>query len=388
MANQRASDRALLSIKFGECDFFVSNTGSRFFSNIHGEGIESFNIFDIGKSLIAFSDSNEKSSGSYIYDELPTGEAVLATLLVENPTPLPWDSYGFSSLDFTSTEVTGLGMALASAGFTSKDVVLDAIASTIGRYNARNVEVLGIDGETYTKVGKGAREWELSMQIDATEFDVSKIWRLHLELGYSVFYLDKNPSSPRQVFELAKTGGIDQLIGMKECGWLDAKQSAYDLKGNGDIWKFELSQDVASFANAEQGGIIIVGIVTKNINGSDVLFAVRPIPSKSGRLRQYYDIISSRIYPPIDDLRIEGIPLGGGEIICIYIPPQLDSLKPFIVEGGRVGRKYHGGVFSIPRRRGEDSMAMSARDLHSQIAIGRAFLRTGSIDFRNRSEGN
>jgi hypothetical protein len=61
----------------------------------------------------------------------------------------------------------------------------------------------------------------------------------------------------------------DALLGQPESVYLDVKQSHYDLTtAHGEI---ELAQDVARFANAEHGGLLVIGMRGKKVPGGEVI---------------------------------------------------------------------------------------------------------------------
>ncbi|MBF6336831.1 hypothetical protein IU450_13140 [Nocardia abscessus] len=71
---------------------------------------------------------------------------------------------------------------------------------------------------------------------------------------------------------------------------------------------------------------------------------------------------------------------GGGDwVIAAGIEPQDEELKPFLVHGAIVGGRVEGAYISIVRRSGEDSIPISAQQIHSTLAAGRALLRRGQL---------
>lgn len=66
------------------------------------------------------------------------------------------------------------------------------------------------------------------------------------------------------------------LAGLAECAWLDVKGEVYVLdRPHGAE---ELLKDVAAFANAQGGGILLVGLTTRKENDQEVIDQVRPVP--------------------------------------------------------------------------------------------------------------
>ncbi|WP_433295953.1 AlbA family DNA-binding domain-containing protein [Pseudonocardia sp. CA-142604] len=180
--------------------------------------------------------------------------------------------------------------------------------------------------------------------------------------------------SPFTAWGLLQGGHGDALVGQMESSWLDVKSAAYNLDSLSD--KVELAQDVARFANAEQGGLLIIGMRTKRVSREEIISGLTRTTIDTRTPRRYRDIIDKRVFPPIDDLRVELFTTGSDiKLIGMYVPPQQEENKPFLVHGAIVNGRYEGGFISIVRRRGEDSIPISGPAIHSTLAAGRALLR-------------
>ena len=68
------------------------------------------------------------------------------------------------------------------------------------------------------------------------------------------------PGSVEEVLALLEAGRDDDLVGLEESPWFDAKRGAYTL-GQCQTHKWELAKDVSAMANAT-GGLILVGAKT------------------------------------------------------------------------------------------------------------------------------
>jgi hypothetical protein len=175
-------------------------------------------------------------------------------------------------------------------------------------------------------------------------------------------------------WELLSAGQATALYGQPESDWLEAKTFGWDLST--DAGKIELAQDVARFGNGEQDAVIIVGMATSKVSGTEVL--VRgPGQTFNARVAQrHHQVLDQRMFPPVEGLRVEALAdQHDGQLLCLFIPRQPEELKPFLVQGVIVGEKVEGAFISIVRRRGEHSIAVSPAALHAQIAAGRALLR-------------
>lgn len=185
------------------------------------------------------------------------------------------------------------------------------------------------------------------------------------------------PLNRASALDLLIAGRPDLLIGLKENEWLEAKTAHYDLTSLSG--KVAIALAVARFANAEDGGLVVVGLRTREFQGSEVIDAVRPVPCDGRLLRRYKQAIEQHLFPPPDGLEICSNSYGAGHLISINVPPQPEELKPFLVNGAIVDGKSEGAFISIVRRRGDTSIPTTAAAIHSTLAAGRALLRRDSL---------
>jgi hypothetical protein len=59
------------------------------------------------------------------------------------------------------------------------------------------------------------------------------------------------------VRDALRAGEPERLVGLPECAWLDVKRDVYVL--DSPYGTEELLKDVAAFANAQDGGFLLVG---------------------------------------------------------------------------------------------------------------------------------
>ncbi|MGQ4416287.1 helix-turn-helix domain-containing protein [Streptomyces sp. SAS_269] len=177
--------------------------------------------------------------------------------------------------------------------------------------------------------------------------------------------------------ELLRSGNAQVLIGQEEGPWLDVKSAHYNLQSSSG--KISIAQAVARFANAEHGGIVVVGMRGKKVPGGEVISGICPVPVNGRTLRSYQTAIEHHLYPPPDYLDIELVPVDGGSLVVLHIPPQPEEYKPFLVSGAIVDGDVEGAFISIVRRRGESSIPITAQAVHATLAAGRALLRRGEI---------
>lgn len=186
---------------------------------------------------------------------------------------------------------------------------------------------------------------------------------------------------------MIRGGKASVLVGTNESSWLEAKSTGYDLTV--EARKIELAQDVAKFANAEAGGLLILGLTTKRGSSGDTIRQVVPIHLARLKVRQYRAVIDKRVFPPIEGLEVESIPTEPGKgLMLILVPPRPEELKPFLVHGAIVANRVEGAFVSVVRRRGEDSIPVTAAALHSMLAAGRALMRGKAVPSPTRSRSH
>jgi hypothetical protein len=180
--------------------------------------------------------------------------------------------------------------------------------------------------------------------------------------------------SPPSCADLIRGGRADLLIGVRESSWLEAKSVTYPLSSQEE--KIRLAQDVAKFANAEEGGLLVVGLRTRKGPQGDVIRGVSPIPLSRLNVRRYRAVIDRRVFPPVEGLQVEVVEMDPDSgMLLVTVPPQPDELKPFLVHGAIVGDRADGASISIVRRRGEDSIPVTAPGIHAMLAAGKGVMR-------------
>ncbi|MFF7941540.1 helix-turn-helix domain-containing protein [Nocardia gamkensis] len=180
-----------------------------------------------------------------------------------------------------------------------------------------------------------------------------------------------------KVVDLLRGGFAEVLVGQPESDWLEVKREHYDLKD--EVGQIKLARAVSQFANARRGGLVVIGLATKQKAGTDLIHAVTPTPHDPNIRRKYVQVLQNRIYPLPDRLRIEVISGCAGDYTLIEIPPQPDELKPFLVHGAVIGGRVNNTFLSIVERHDDEGIAASIASIHSALVTGRALLRTGRL---------
>lgn len=105
-------------------------------------------------------------------------------------------------------------------------------------------------------------------------------------------------TSRSALIQALASGQIDDLRGTAESPWLDFKAAPYGL--DTDKSKFELCKDVAAFANAV-GGLLVVGVGTQKQADRAVELAAsfQPFPQGAVDVGRYYDVINEHLRPRV-----------------------------------------------------------------------------------------
>ncbi len=162
----------------------------------------------------------------------------------------------------------------------------------------------------------------------------------------------------KELEKILSEGDFGSLIGKIENDFFECKSQIYDL--NKDYSKRELAKDISSFANLK-GGYILIGPKTKErqTHFGDEVAEICLFNQDLIDPNQYKNVIKGWIYP--DEIR--GIKIYWKEseddnnkgIIVIEIPPQEESLKPFLISKIIEEKKASETIFGYAERKGDRS---------------------------------
>ena len=168
--------------------------------------------------------------------------------------------------------------------------------------------------------------------------------------------------------EALGAGEPEKLLGLAECAWLDVKGGVYDL--DSAYGAEELLKDVAAFANAREGGLLLVGFATRVEDGQEVIDRVRPVPRERVDLDRHRKLLD-RIVPVPMHVRVDWADCGQDRgILVVDVPAQPAACLPFLVPGpARSGKDSH-QAGALPVRDGDRTRWLSVSDLQRLIAAG------------------
>ncbi|MFG2918346.1 ATP-binding protein [Kitasatospora sp. NPDC048298] len=296
------------------------------------------------------------------------------------------DEYANFDWKYSSTEPVYLGLSngelIVTIDYESdkyeldqEDEIYETFSSILKPYLERNRASL--TGVKWDSRYAYPSMWHLKILCSLRNRDASEILRVGEGALTLIRAFESGRLTRETTLDLLRSGNANVLIDQEEGPWLDVKADHYNLQSQPG--KISIAQAVSRFANAEHGGIVVVGMRGKRIPGGEVISGICPVPVDGRTLRRYQDAIEKHLYPPPDLLDIELVPTDGGSLVVLHIPPQPEELKPFLVHGAIVDGRVEGAFISIVRRRGESSIPITAPAIHATLAAGRALLRRGEL---------
>jgi hypothetical protein len=175
------------------------------------------------------------------------------------------------------------------------------------------------------------------------------------------------------IVDLVVAGQAELLVGQRENRYFDAKRSVYQPGTKEGA--FELSKDVAAFANATAGGVLVCGLRDRR-DQRDVVAEAKPIALESVKPRSWLRKVRNGIVPAPQGVAVLLVyPNAATGYVLVVIPPQPERLKPFLVKGARLGNgRLLESQITVVERVGEDTHYVDASQLHGLLAAGRAAL--------------
>jgi hypothetical protein len=166
-----------------------------------------------------------------------------------------------------------------------------------------------------------------------------------------------------------RSGRPEELIGLHECSWLDVKSGIYLLDKPGGAE--ELAKDVAAFANAKNGGLLLVGYATRKEQDGEIVESVRPVPRDRVDLDRHRKLIRDRIIPTPRDVLIDWIDCGEGKgILVIDVPVQPSARLPHVVAGPSKSAESSQISVAIPIREGDATAWLSQSESQRLLSAG------------------
>lgn len=181
------------------------------------------------------------------------------------------------------------------------------------------------------------------------------------------------PLALGDIRSLVETGEFQKLIGEFEGQILDAKVQPYSFASGSDA-KREFAKDVAAFANAS-GGCIIVGAETivSSLQAGEQITAIKPFPESLFNVDQHDKIIAEWLYPAPSGLIVKWCPdkaTHTNGIGVIFIPTQAPEAKPFLLTRTIGDKKITEILLGYAERHLDRTDIKSVVELHHAMRTG------------------
>lgn len=168
------------------------------------------------------------------------------------------------------------------------------------------------------------------------------------------------------------------LIGSQEDAWLEAKgANPYNL--DAPEGRYELAKDVAAFANAT-GGFVIVGLqTTRQANTqTDEITSYNLCARADFNAARYASLIGEFIHPVIEGLAVNWVsvnPEGTQGLGIIEVPPQNPERQYYLIANAvDSGSRIKQFVFGIVRRNDSSNDPFTIAQLHQYMRKGKSSL--------------
>ncbi|MET9318569.1 hypothetical protein ABZX12_42720 [Kribbella sp. NPDC003505] len=247
----------------------------------------------------------------------------------------------------------------AAAAFTRDDIVAVARKSL-----PRGLSVAGVE----------IQQWISAKQLVTVEMRLSQRGRLmlgevvraseHLISALAVADLDA-----ARAFSLVTGGRVDLLLGLRESQWLEVKRDAYRLDDRASC--IEAAQDVARLANGGTSALLLCGVKAKRLpGGGERITQIAPFSAAVAQARRLRSVLDNYVYPQVAGLQVTFVTLAetADGVLAIYVPQQAARLRPFLVHGAIAAGKTEGAFISIVSRRDDDSVPITAAQIHPFLA--------------------
>ena len=105
----------------------------------------------------------------------------------------------------------------------------------------------------------GRHNWTCEVSVTPENATFKDLLLLRDNLSQAAFLHLNAIETPYLALRMIQLGQATALLGHEESEWLEWKSFAYEFKKiHESLWKHELAEDVAQFANTESGGLVSV----------------------------------------------------------------------------------------------------------------------------------
>lgn len=173
--------------------------------------------------------------------------------------------------------------------------------------------------------------------------------------------------------EIIANRDFNRLVGEVEGQFFDAKGQPYRFDIGMDA-KREFAKDVAAFANA-RGGYILIGIATTPaaLRAGEEVSEVRPVDRTAFDADRHRKLLEEWLYPHPKGIDIDWVQFGkdnGKGIGLIFVPPQNEVSKPFLIRRTIGDRKSTEVLIGYAERRVDRTDVKNIVEIHQALRTG------------------
>jgi len=173
--------------------------------------------------------------------------------------------------------------------------------------------------------------------------------------------------------KIVKDHDFDRLVGEIEGQFFDAKEQPYRFSVGMDA-KREFAKDVAAFANAS-GGYILIGVATNPAQrrAGDEVSKIRQISKAIFDVDQHRKLLEEWLFPQPKGIDIDWVPFGqeiDKGIGVIFVPPQDQGGKPFLISRTIGDRKSTDVLIGYAERRVDRTEIKTIAEIHQALRTG------------------
>lgn len=170
--------------------------------------------------------------------------------------------------------------------------VIDPLVEPFLHRNKATIKSVRADTSGYS----GPKYHEIELAVQTRGRTLSDVYAIADSLQMLLHAAEAGTLTRENARDLLMGGRADLLVGLPESGWFDVKSQHYNL--DTDHGKIALAEAVSRFCNAEDGGIVVVGMDTKKTaGGGEIIKSVRPVPLDPRTARRYRQVIENRVFP-------------------------------------------------------------------------------------------
>lgn len=181
------------------------------------------------------------------------------------------------------------------------------------------------------------------------------------------------PLSLSEIRQVVDTGDLTRFLGEVEGQHLDAKSQPYNF-GTGIDIKREFAKDVAAFANAD-GGCIVIGAETTKppLQAGEQISALKPLPRSLFDADQHDKIIAEWIFPMPVGVILKWYPdqiTPTNGIGLVFVPMQDPTTKPFLLTRTIGDKKTTELLLGYAERRLDRTGVKTVAEIHHAVRTG------------------